>query len=499
MAQRYNTGNPRPSNSMKDLNDNVLAYDDFLNSEADTFVDRMGNAQYSLRGEKKKMAAAGAAVVEETRQNLIPLSRQYMTLAAAQADIANIPVGSTTYYRSPDNSALAIEVINSAGTLTETGRKMPSQFSVDSATSNANLALSLGVKTTALMTYSGELFNGSVGWDGAEVAPGARYGGWKAPAGQTGFNTYVFAQLILSASELTFLNGKTVNFVIDITHSANLSGKLSDASLFIPMLRINGVDITNIPLNIVSISDTNTIVVFERQITSSDSSVMLAMRYRNTTALSSDVTFYNRTAYYRLQDPNGFKSELTNFNRRQYIPPVNNLAYLSPKSAEALGGATLDSTTATITIPSGQNGYNAYMGAFQRVHNNRTRAGETIRLVSKYSCSSGFLRTLTATQIGMLAQRNGVQSSGVQVAGSEKLISIDETSFMIMADYVVVGTASELVSVYFQVKDNTFTGAARSFQLTATEFFFISDGEAEGDKSRAIKNGVTTSGSLMSR
>lgn len=87
----------------------------------------------------------------------------------------------------------------------------------------------------------------------------------------------------------------------------------------------------------------------------------------------------------------------------------------------------------------------------------------------------------------MLAQRNGVQSSGVQVAGSEKLISIDETSFMIMADYVVVGTASELVSVYFQVKDNTFTGSARSFQLTATEFFFISDGETEGDKSRVIK------------
>ncbi|BBS20826.1 hypothetical protein WP5W18E06_13630 [Klebsiella quasipneumoniae] len=131
MAQRYNTGNPRPSNSMKDLNDNALAYDDFLNSEADTFVDRMGNAQDSLRGEKKKMAAAGAAVVEETRQNLIPLSRQYMTLAAAQADIANIPEGSTTYYRSPDESALAIEVMNVGGTLEPTGRKMISAEYVD--------------------------------------------------------------------------------------------------------------------------------------------------------------------------------------------------------------------------------------------------------------------------------------------------------------------------------------------------------------------------------
>ena len=68
---------------------------------------------------------------DEIRQNLVPLSRQYMTLADAQADIANIPVGSTTYYRSPDDSALAVEVINNAGTLTATGRKMPSQQSID--------------------------------------------------------------------------------------------------------------------------------------------------------------------------------------------------------------------------------------------------------------------------------------------------------------------------------------------------------------------------------
>ena len=85
MDKRYNTGNPRPSNSMKDLNDNALAYDDFLNSESDTFIDRFGNAQDTIIGATKKMAAATDAVIDEARQNLIPLSRQYMTLAAAQA------------------------------------------------------------------------------------------------------------------------------------------------------------------------------------------------------------------------------------------------------------------------------------------------------------------------------------------------------------------------------------------------------------------------------
>lgn len=133
MDKRYNTGNPRPSNSMKDLNDNALAYDDFLNSESDTFIDRFGNAQDTMIGATKKMAAATDAVIDEARQNLIPLSKQYMTLADAQADIANIPEGSTTYYRSPDDSALAIEVMNVGGTLQPTGRKMPSQNSITKA------------------------------------------------------------------------------------------------------------------------------------------------------------------------------------------------------------------------------------------------------------------------------------------------------------------------------------------------------------------------------
>ncbi|MBF8435429.1 hypothetical protein I1W58_28535, partial [Klebsiella pneumoniae] len=67
---------------------------------------------------------------EETRQNLIPLSRQYTTFADAQADIANIPVNSFTYVRDPSGNALALEYQNVAGVLTATGRKMPSRSSM---------------------------------------------------------------------------------------------------------------------------------------------------------------------------------------------------------------------------------------------------------------------------------------------------------------------------------------------------------------------------------
>lgn len=42
MVDRYNTGDSRPSNSMKNLSDNALAFDDFINSDGDNAVDRFG-------------------------------------------------------------------------------------------------------------------------------------------------------------------------------------------------------------------------------------------------------------------------------------------------------------------------------------------------------------------------------------------------------------------------------------------------------------------------
>ncbi|EMI8765747.1 hypothetical protein RHQ24_005347 [Klebsiella pneumoniae] len=109
------------------LLDNATRLDNLLNSLALVYPDREGADLDTWRGIMLRVSNT----LDDIRQNLIPLSRQYMTLAAAQADIANIPVGSTTYYRSPDDSALAIEVINNGGTLEPTGRKMPSQEAIN--------------------------------------------------------------------------------------------------------------------------------------------------------------------------------------------------------------------------------------------------------------------------------------------------------------------------------------------------------------------------------
>ncbi|HCT6467530.1 TPA: SGNH/GDSL hydrolase family protein, partial [Klebsiella pneumoniae] len=111
--------------------------DKLVNGDAAAVPDRAGQPLDSWR----KMQEDNATLVDETRQNLIPLGRQYMTLADAQADIANIPVGATTYIRSPSDKALALEAINNGGVLEPTGRAMPSQQAVDEASDSAKEAL----------------------------------------------------------------------------------------------------------------------------------------------------------------------------------------------------------------------------------------------------------------------------------------------------------------------------------------------------------------------
>ncbi|HHB6791047.1 TPA: hypothetical protein ACN7JV_001110 [Klebsiella pneumoniae] len=120
------TDNPVPSTDIRDAVYAGAMLDKVVTSTDLTYTDRLGGEHYTVDG----MKAEGDKVVEETRKNLIPLSRQYMTLAEAQADIANIPSGSATYVRSTDGRSLADEYINNAGTLQPTGRKMPSYDSI---------------------------------------------------------------------------------------------------------------------------------------------------------------------------------------------------------------------------------------------------------------------------------------------------------------------------------------------------------------------------------
>ncbi|MBK4119163.1 hypothetical protein JHE03_23040 [Pluralibacter gergoviae] len=123
----YKTGNPVPSADMRDIFDDNRVQDRLLNGDDLEIESRTGEKLPSWKGIIKK----NDDLINDTRQNLIPLSRQYMTLADARNDIANIPDGSAIYIRSADGSSLADEYINNGGALEPTGRKMPSADQVN--------------------------------------------------------------------------------------------------------------------------------------------------------------------------------------------------------------------------------------------------------------------------------------------------------------------------------------------------------------------------------
>ena len=146
--------------------DNVKRADELVNGPAGTVDDRGGEPLDTWR----QMMAKN----DEVRQNLIPLSKQYMNEAAAQADIANIPVGSTTYVRSQDVWALADEYMNNGGMLQPTGRKMPSQELVNIMTELIRATFSQNAPAGMSLAFMDERKNYSVGLDEA----GRLLAGW---------------------------------------------------------------------------------------------------------------------------------------------------------------------------------------------------------------------------------------------------------------------------------------------------------------------------------
>ncbi|ENZ5506355.1 TPA: SGNH/GDSL hydrolase family protein, partial [Klebsiella pneumoniae] len=193
--------------------DNVKRADELVNGPAGTVDDRGGEPLDTWRG----MMAKNEALTEETRQNLIPLSRQYATLAAAQADIANIPVGSTTYYRSPDDSALALEVINNGGTLQPTGRQMPSKSYLDSVSAvTGQIYSDVGRGSLVINYFDKERTTDgfAVGSTGSLVANAAYFVSDMIPA--LDGTQYVFA---VNVSQLAFydLQGNFISYVAGAT------------------------------------------------------------------------------------------------------------------------------------------------------------------------------------------------------------------------------------------------------------------------------------------
>lgn len=95
MAQRYNTGNQRPSNSMKDLNDNTLAYDDFMNGEQEVAYDRFQKPFPTVR----RQVAERIDEITGAQKSI----EQYADEAKQSADDAQNIADANTYYVTPED------------------------------------------------------------------------------------------------------------------------------------------------------------------------------------------------------------------------------------------------------------------------------------------------------------------------------------------------------------------------------------------------------------
>ncbi|WP_080724322.1 SGNH/GDSL hydrolase family protein [Raoultella planticola] len=203
---------PLGSSSPAVLLGNATRLDNLLNSLALVFPDREGVDLDTWRGMMAKN--------DEIRQNLIPLSKQYMTLLSAQADIANIPEGSSTYVRSQDGSALAIEVMNVSGTLQPTGRQMPSKSYLDSVSAvTGQIYSDVGRGLLVINYFDKERTTDgfAVGTTGSLVANAAYFASDRIPV--LGGTQYVFA---VNVSQLAFydLQGNFISYVAGATAGA---------------------------------------------------------------------------------------------------------------------------------------------------------------------------------------------------------------------------------------------------------------------------------------
>ncbi|HBQ1635241.1 TPA: hypothetical protein L7K85_004058, partial [Klebsiella pneumoniae] len=340
------------------------------------------------------------------------------TSAQSAIDAGKIPDGSFLSVRSSNPDYWVEEFKNIAGTLTSTGKYITSQAYLNNLTAQLMGRSSISIKNSVPVTFTGELLNGATGWNGVNVVPGQYYGGWSIPAGVTGYNTYIAPKITLTAPLLSEMTGKRVLFIFGITHSAELKDSIGDKTKFVPYAWSNGAAVSNPDVLAINMSATQSVILFEADIISSTTDISVALQYKINSAAASQLTFYTSSAFYQLLDVTNFIASLDAWSRSKAVPPVDSgSVVIMPAFIELFNGATRDAATGKITLPAGATGYNTYYGRFDAVHNNRNRAGETIRLVAIFNSSTKFIQTLSSYTIGVAKKLDGIQSTGAQVAG----------------------------------------------------------------------------------
>lgn len=419
--------------------------------------------------------------IEETRQNLIPLSRQYMTLADAQADIANIPAGSTTYYRSPDDGALAIEVMNASGTLTATGRKMPSQQAVD------NTAITSGDIFSTLSPRGAGLNGGSVITDASN-----RTIGLLVPAGSTGGSSYFCSDIPAAA-----LRGRTVKITQMYTAT---EGWLSAVNLnaLRAQSRVGGT-VSTLAVTDYSISQNGTVVTQTATVVvpADADYVGLAVQYASNAAVkSADLSIQLAQTGYIMQPVSGSVVTQNDGMLALRLAPLSAAVIAAQSTANSAlltsgnvwgdnvsakgtgaglnGAATiLDSSGNVVGLSIPANAGNAQGSYVTSWMSAEGLSGYTLNITATFTTSAGWSTDPAPNTLALQLRRSSGQVNVAVGSGATRTITQNGTTMTIAIQYAVDPTDIDIGVCYQVAGGNSAKSYDRSMQTQSISYTVV--------------------------
>ncbi|SLS06978.1 hypothetical protein [Klebsiella pneumoniae] len=226
-------------------------------------------------------------------------------------------------------------------------------------------------------------------------------------------------------------------------------------------------------------------------------SIAFALQYKITTAATSQITLYNKGAYYLSLRAGGYIAAIDEYLKSKPVAPADSIPVTwTPEYFVPANGSSIASSSGRVTVPSGSTGAGTRYGRFEPVHNNRNRAGETVRLVSVFTTSDKLLAKLNSYTVGVASKINDTITAASHIPGTGKAIMVNANTLMISADYVIAGGQSEFAAVYIQLNDESYSLSERTITPTFNYFFFPSEGETTGDIARVINQRKITSGNM---
>ncbi|MFV8985359.1 hypothetical protein [Serratia fonticola] len=494
------------------MNDNALAYDDFINSDADEAVDRFNKPFPTVRKQvadridelvgASQNAIESAEIATAAAENAMFTANLYPSLdgpLGANKAIADgiIPNGAIFFVSSISSESISDKYQNIGGVAIATGRSSPATKYV------SNSAITSGeINGTSMYLPSGQVFAGAT-----FITTNGVIEGYSIPAGSTGASSFItafiqpepelLAKLVGSTIKVSLNADVTPNFLIDKPLNSSAlqvvrAGVTSSVGALVTSKQV-GNSLYREATYTVTAADTKFGLVLQMLAGASAASVNHSLKLRS---LNFSVVEWNGvfplTAGDVLLDINispRIAVVNDNVNAKLGKVAVTSGEYYSKMftSSSILNGAqsiTKNGKVVGFTIPIGSSGKTSYVTAFMPVTADKMTKliGSTIRLMLVATVTDNFLNQRPLTAVVAQVMRNGSATVVGTLVRNEQIgnslyrevlytVTSADTAFGVTTqiantDATVSSVCSyEVVSTAFKVETYAGAGATTSTDL----------------------------------